>query len=460
MSPLILLALVGWIPVALALFGKLPAHRAAIATLALGWMFLPQYAINLPGLPDYGRETALALGLLAGTLIFHSDQWKNFHLHPVDIPVLVYIAVAVPTSVTNGLGFADGASLALERTFAFGVPWIIGRIYFSDPEALRELVLGIFLAGVLYAPFLLYEIAMSPQLHRIFYGFHPHDFSQAKRGGGYRPVGFMQHGLATAMWTGMATLAGFALLRGPWLRSRFGGLARFLPLVVAGMFLLLVLSRSKGALFLTLCGIGLLFLPAKLRVLSLAVLLLLPPAYMISRSTGVWDGQNLIEAAERFAGAERSGSLSYRIYNEEMLVDRAMERPWFGWGRYQRSFVRNEDGELISVPDGMWIVVLGQDGIVGLTAAAALYLLPVFLFFCAVPPGSWKDQPLAPLFFLPLYLLLTMTDNLFNDMFTPVAILTGGAVTGWYLSGAVFSEGTEKTETVLQTPQPYAPRAL
>ncbi len=461
MSPLIPLALVGWIPLALFLFNKLSAHRAVIASVALSWMFLPQFAFQLPGLPDYGREGAMAFGLLAGSLLFANQDWKSFRVSFFDLPVLTYIAVAVPTSVTNGLGAADGISLALERFLAYGVPWFVGRVHFRDAESLRELVLGFFLAGLLYAPFLVFEIIMSPQLHRMFYGFHPHDFSQSVRGGGFRPVVFLSHGLATAMWTTASVLAGFALLRGSWFQERFPSFRRFLWPVAIVMFFLLVASRSKGALFLCLAGITILYLPNKLRALALMGLLILPPAYMITRASGVWDGQNLIELAGKAAGSERAGSLSYRLYNEEMLVDKAMERPVFGWGRYQRSFVRDEEGELISVPDGMWVLVLGQDGVVGLAAATLIYLLPVLLFLRALPPRSWKNKKLTPLIFIPLFLLLTMVDNLFNDMFTPMAILAGGSLTGWYLFGAVRQVSTEGVSTAQSNfLDPEAPRAL
>ena len=87
------------------------------------------------------------------------------------------------------------------------------------------------------------------------------------------------------------------------------------------------------------------------------------------RATGTWDGQNLIDAAKKVTGSEeRVGSLSFRLYNENLLVEKARLRLVFGWAGYQRSFVTDEQGRFISVPDGMWILTLGKNGLFGLLA--------------------------------------------------------------------------------------------
>ena len=99
----------------------------------------------------------------------------------------------------------------LNQTVTWGIPYFLGRIYFNDLQGLRELSVAIFIGGLIYVPFCLYEIRFSPQLHRLLYGYHQHDFSQTFRFGGYRPMVFMQHGLMVGMWMGMATLAGIWL---------------------------------------------------------------------------------------------------------------------------------------------------------------------------------------------------------------------------------------------------------
>ena len=60
--------------------------------------------------------------------------------------------------------------------------------------------------------------------------------------------------------------------------------------------------------------------------------------------------------------AERAQSLQVRLDNEDLLLDRAQERPLFGWGAWGRERVYGERGENISLTDGYWLIVLGKGG--------------------------------------------------------------------------------------------------
>ncbi len=86
-------------------------------------------------------------------------------------------------------------------------------MFLSDLTGLRTIALGVFLGGLSYVPLCLYEIRMSPQLHRILYGFHQHEFVQTLRWGGFRPMVFMNHGLALGLWMTLACLSGYWLWR-------------------------------------------------------------------------------------------------------------------------------------------------------------------------------------------------------------------------------------------------------
>ena len=66
----------------------------------------------------------------------------------------------------------------------------------NDPASQRTLLISIFIGGLLYVPLCLFEIRMSPQLHKLVYGFHQHIFAQTFRFEGWRPTVFLQHGLA------------------------------------------------------------------------------------------------------------------------------------------------------------------------------------------------------------------------------------------------------------------------
>jgi hypothetical protein len=113
---------------------------------------------------------------------------------------------------------------------------------------MEHLCFGFFFGTLVYIPFCLYEVVMSPRLHRIVYGFHPHSFGQAKRGGGWRPVVFMHHGLMNSMWMVSGFLSGFSLALSGRLKSLMPKFARpfTLPLLLA-LFVTILLLKSTGA---------------------------------------------------------------------------------------------------------------------------------------------------------------------------------------------------------------------
>ncbi len=422
----------GWIPVVLGLFARLRPHRAVIAGFLLAWMFLPQYSFPMPGLPDYSKVSAASLGILLATAVFYPQAFRSFRLRPVDGPMIAWCSLPLFTALSNGLGAYEGLSAVLDRIFLWGVPWFIGRIYFNDPGHLRDLALGIFIGGLIYMPFCLFEVAMSPRLHRIVYGFHPHLFGQAKRGGGWRPVVFMEHGLMTAMWMTSACLCGLTLLAGGGWRGLAARVKPALGWAAWGaLAATTVLCKSAGAMFLLVLGTGIFFSARALKSRwPFLLLLLLPLLYMSLRGTGAWSAQNLVNLSARAANAERAGSLEFRIQNENVLVDKARLRPWLGWGRYRRSYVRDENDVIVSVPDGLWVLALGRDGLLGLTAMTMTLILPCLLFLRRYPPARWRQPEVAAMAGLPILIALFMIDNLFNNMFNPTMLLAGGGMAG------------------------------
>jgi hypothetical protein len=459
MMPTIPIALFGWIPVVLWLFSRLRAHYAVIAGFFLAWMFLPQYAFPLPGFPDYGKVMAASLGILLGTAIFNPSIFSTYRYHAVDMPVTAWCVVPFFTALSNGLGAHEGISAVLDRVMEWGVPWFIGRLYFGSVSHLRDLAIGIFIGGLVYVPFCLFEVVMSPRLHRIIYGFHPHVFGQAKRGGGWRPVVFMEHGLMTAMWMTSATLCGLLVLKDKCLR--IPGIPSALLWCAWGVLAVTtVLCKSTGALFLLLLGIALFFGSRLLRSrLPLYVLMVLPLVYMTLRGTELWSGQNLVDAAARVSSVDRAGSLEFRMKNENLLIEKALIQPTLGWGRYRRSFVRDDNGEIISVPDGLWVLALGRDGLAGLVFLTLTLLVPELCFLRLFPPSRWREPSVAALAGLQILIGLYMIDNLFNNMFNPAFLLACGGLAGLVTAptgGITASSG----ESPSDAPSVWRPRAL
>jgi O-antigen ligase len=77
---------------------------------------------------------------------------------------------------------------------------------------------------------------------------------------------------------------------------------------------------------------------------------------------------------------ERTESLGARFEQEEMLLEKARQRPLFGWGPSSRAHVFDEaTGEDITVVDGEWIIVFGSRGVLGFIAWYGLYLAPIYV---------------------------------------------------------------------------------
>jgi hypothetical protein len=273
---------------------------------------------------------------------------------------------------------------------------------------------------------------MSPQLHRMIYGFHQHSFLQHIRGSGYRPMVFMQHGLMVATFMATGTLVAYWLWRSRDRRPLLGvpvGLATALLGVTA------VLCRSLAAIGLLLAGVLVLEAGRRLRTSALVALLLaVPPLYCGLRVVG-WSAEEVVHLTREVAAPSRAESLAFRVANENLLVARAMERPWLGWGRGRDSRVRDEEGRDVAVTDSLWIVVLGGYGVVGLAALGGALLLPVVALLRAFPRRVWGDPRLAPAAAIGVALALWVIDDLLNAMVTPVYPLVAGALVALAVSG-------------------------
>jgi tetratricopeptide (TPR) repeat protein len=427
MSIVVPLIMIAWIPVVLALFGIVGPRRAALIAPIAAWLFLPVAAFPLPGLPDYTKTTATTMGLLLGMLIFDSSRLFGLRPQWFDLPMLAWCFCPFASSLTNGLGAYDGLSTSLSQCMIWGLPYLVGRAYFGDLDGLRELAIGIIIGGLVYIPLCLWEIRMSPQLHMTVYGYNPHSFEQTIRYGGYRPQVFMQHGLEVGMWMAAASLAGM------WLWA--SGAPNLMRGVSFEWFLIAltittVLCKSTGSLVLLAGGVALCFAIkwTKSRI-PVLILLAITPLYLSTRSTGFWSGAELADLTRATVGVEREQSLQCRLDNENMLVAKALQRPVFGWGGWGRSRVTDEEGRDASITDGLWVIALGNYGLVGLAAINAVMLLPLVVLLKRVPVTRWLDPDVAPAAVLAVLAALYSFDSLMNAMVNPIYTLAIGSLT-------------------------------
>ncbi len=414
MSSQIYLALLGWIPVVVAMFALMPARRAATIAVIGAWLLLPPYAIVISGLPDYGKSMAASLGVLLSTMIFATDRILSFRPRWYDLPMVGFCFSAIISSLINGLGFYDGLSDSLVQVLTFGLPYFVGRMYFGDPEGLRFFAVGMVVGGLGYVLPCLLEIRMSPVLMQKIYGVGRW---QGTRLGGYRPTVFFWSGLELGMWMMAASLAAWWLWRCGALKKI--GAIPFGPVLLPILLVTTVLCKSTGALALMAGGMLLLWLSVRLKTRLLMIgLLIVAPAYVAVRATNLWSGRQAVDLAKAMVGPDRAQSLEFRFECEDLLAAKALQQPVFGWGGWGRSAVHlvteGDSSRKMVVTDGLWIIYLGSKGFVGLGLFYLALVLPAILFVRRFPPRLWGDPRLAAGTLAATFLCLYIIDCLLN----------------------------------------------
>lgn len=411
--------------IALAFYALLPGRRAMLAVVVGGVLFLPMGGFDLPGLPPYNKATAIALGMLLGMALFDAQRMRAFRPRWWDIPMVVWCAVPFFSSITNNLGPYDGASGVLRQVLYWGVPYFVGRVYFADLGALRELAVAIIVGGIVYVPLCLLEIWRSPQLHRLIYGFYQHSFLQHMRYGGYRPMVFMQHGLAVGWWMAAATLAAYSAWRLRWQKEVAG-----LPMggLFGVLFVTVLLCKAVSAIGLLLLGMVVLELSRRaMRVWLFVLLATIVPAYIGARTTSGLPTEKIGRLAGRFVDEQRVESFTSRLVQEDVLVGDVLQRPVFGLS-YNVRFTTETGERRLRGWDSMWLISLYMFGFVGLVSLCLSIMLPALAYVWRSRSFQWDGTLVPAGTVLSLILLLWMIDNLANAMLNPVWVLAAGGL--------------------------------
>jgi hypothetical protein len=262
------------------------------------------------------------------------------------------------------------------------------------------------------------------------------------------------------MWMTSASLLGIWMWYTGALK-RIGKRAAGWPVIA--LFVTTVFCKSTGALVLMMSGLACLFVIKKLGRATPVLLMCLPAiVYPAIRAGGYWDGVQMVQIAESTVGRERAQSLEFRLQNEDILSTKALQRYWWGWGRFGRSRVLNEWGKDISTTDGEWIIALGTSGVVGLSAVTMIYLLPVIRLWWRLKGPLWSDPSFAAVSVFAVMLTLYSIDNILNAMINPVITVVMGGVNGAVLRHIVEREPdpVEAFETALPLRKSGARRAL
>jgi hypothetical protein len=268
------------------------------------------------------------------------------------------------------------------------------------------------------------EIMLSPQLHNWIYGFHQHSFAQALRGGGYRPLVFMEHGLAASMLLVIGLLSAMTL-------HKARKAVMMVPAAIATGYLavFMLAVKSLGAALYAFSVSPLVALLRPRALVRLAVILaIIVFSYPALRAYDIFPDKALVSLAYAASG-DRASSLEYRFNMENTLAAHASERPWFGWGRFDRNALFDEYGRPATVSDGMWIILYGIRGIVGFIAFFAYLLSPIFLLRKRLPRVQGREEQTL-LAGLAIVLAVSAVDLLPNGLFNTIPLFLAGVLYG------------------------------
>lgn len=432
-------ALFSWPIISLAFFGMLGQARGLIWSVAVGYLILPEaYGFDVPALPPYDKYIAIAVAALLGVFMTRSknaDQSDVVSVEPafqriqMGLLVLIVLVSPVMTMLTNPEALIDGPNVRPGLTYrdvisravymlSFFTPLFLAWRVLVRPEHHRELLIAIVGLSVAYTFPVLFEWRMSPQLNIWIYGYFQHDWGQHLRGGGFRPIVFLQHGLVVGFLLMTATLSAFAL-------SRDSALPRGV-FILLGCWMLLVLfmSRNFGSTFLALSFAPLvLSLGRKMQVRVAMIIAVVFLSYPLMKYFHLSPEDPLFSLFDRLS-PQRAASLGFRLRNEEALLARAMEKPLFGWGGWARSHIFNQWGRDMTIIDGTWIAVLGQRGWLGFFSYFGFIVMPIFFLGRAM-----RRKPLSPAIAgMTLITGVNLVDLIPNSTMSPLGLMMLGSM--------------------------------
>lgn len=448
------IAFFGWPIVAFALFRTRRVQEAILWTIVAGFLLLPaKIGIDLPGLPPLDKFSIPILSVFA--LVLFSGNRAQFRvLSPGRIgKVLMAILLISPvlTVLTNGDPIVAGNARVLEasrpydaiadvgKSLIWMIPFMLGWSFFKTVDDQRQIVRILLFAGLAYSVLMLFEVRFSPQLHRWVYGFFQHNFAQTHRGGGFRPVVFLKHGLWVAFFAMTVTICAAIM----WRSAKEGSKGLYLY-AIGYMTIVLVLCKSLASLAYALLLLPLvLLLSPRHQIIAALMLALVAITYPTLRGSGLFPVDTIVSVA-RSIDPERAKSVEFRFRNEDILLARARERVAFGWGGWGRNRVYSETtGKDMSTTDGYWVVIYGRYGILGFIGRFGLFFLPIALVWWTV--RSRPRLEVSPVTSgLCLLAAINMIEFLPNSTEPPMTRIIMGALVGWALSVQMRDRASEQ----------------
>jgi hypothetical protein len=401
-------------------------------------MLLPAaFFIDWPLLPPLDRISVTAVATILCCWMKGTQVQRPPRSILIYLLAFCFIIAPILTSFDNSYELQEGAAsihgfYPLDGVKIAGrfvmilIPLHIGRRFLSTDHG-RELLLKTLPAAMLiYSLPMLFEVRMSPQLHGWVYGYFPNDtFVQEIRGGGFRPVVFVGHGLALAGLTALAVIAAAVVMRAK------GRIVRGVPTsaVVAYLSGLLILCKSLGpGLYAVVFGPIALFTRPRFWVKIGCIVSLIVCAYPVLRSHDLAPTEIVSNLTNKFS-PERNGSYQVRLFNEGQLLAKAEQKPWFGWGAWGRNLIYDKwTGKDISVTDGGWIIYFGVYGWFGFLAFYGLLAVSLFQAHAAMGKEVTRENIIRG--GVALLLTVCLIDSIPNSPQEWLSFLLAGCLAG------------------------------
>jgi hypothetical protein len=450
------IALFAWVPITLFVFRRYPVRKALLFNFVGGWAVLPaaNYAPNGGAFPywilptslesDYFLTKATIIGFtgILAVFLFDRASFKRFRLTVWDLAMGMWLIAPLLSAIANPDNLAEGFRGELYQLLAWGSPYLIGRLYFTDTQSLRLAAKAFVLGGLFYIPLCIFEIVRGPVLYAWIYGYLPFQWNGAQRFIGYRPVGLLENGNQLGIWMATASLIALWLWRRETAKAILG---IPMPLIALALFVVTVLCQSTGAILLLLALIPFVFVDPRYLSRTVSIVLVIGilafATFRIANVVSIHDlvNQNpAAHAADSYLRSIGKGSLGWRLNEDERHIDMALYQPILGYG------ASDWWSTGVERPWSLWLLVFGLYGSVGLVSLEALLLIPALraVWF----PLTRSDIGYTNMrHTLSAAVLISAIDSLLNSSVLLPLLLVIGGMTIWSTKDAEVEQNFVKS---------------
>jgi hypothetical protein len=437
-----LVALIAWVPISLVIFRRVPVRIALLINFVGGWAVLPAanysddgtvFPFRIVGTSlesDYFLTKAVILGFtgILAVYLFDRGAFKRFRLTVWDLAMGMWLIAPLLSAIANPDNLWEGCVGEAYQLLAWGSPYLIGRLYFTDTQSLRLAAKAFVIGGLAYIPVCIFEIFRGPQLYAFLYGYQPFRWTGAKRFIGYRPVGLLENGNMLGIWMATATLIALWLWHRKTAREILG-----IPiwLVAIALFVVTILCQSTGSILLLILLAPFIFVDPRYLSRTVTVCLILGIlAFAALRISNVVSIRDLVKdnpqahAVAEYLKSIGKDSLGWRLSQDERHIDVALYEPILGYGQWDwwhEGFER---------PWSLWLLVFGMYGGLGLASLEALLLIPAL-------KAVWFPLARSDIGYtnmrhtLSAAVLISAIDSLLNSAIILPLLLVIGGMTIW-----------------------------